>query len=139
MFSRQLFRPKLAYMMMTKNRMLVRPPIMRFFSTGAKAVSGHSETIIENTEFYTPSKSIDIEKGHFTVFDNKNIPTEMQGAPYEVKETVIKNSIGIITTFVIEGMVIPMMYIPSALFALNMFYQVSSLMSRAVDQVELMN
>lgn len=112
----------------------------RSFSGSIKQTSTDSETIVEQDNLYTPTKTIDISKGTFLVFDNRNTNGWYYGMPYDVKETIVKNSIGIIVTYLIEsGAIFPMLYIPTTFFAINMAYRVSSFMSKAVDHVELLN
>ena len=117
----------------------LRPAFSRYFSTGVRGTSGDSETIIEDQNYYSPTKTIDIGKGTFTVFDNTKVSKDQLVSPYEIKETALKNSLGIIVSMVIENSLIPMYYIPSTFFAINMLYRVSQYMTRAVNQVVLLN
>ena len=80
-----------------------RPGSIRYFTTGVKDVEDNTETIIEEQDYYTPTKTINIDKGSFTVFDNDFAKDRKYVAPYEIKETVAKNSIGIIATLYIEN------------------------------------
>ncbi|CAI2380689.1 unnamed protein product [Moneuplotes crassus] len=123
---------------LARNFTSMRPAFYRYFSTGIKGVSGNSETIIEDQYFYNPTKSIDIRGGTFTVFDNTKASEGQYVSPYEVKETITKNTIGIIVSMVIEHSLIPMYFIPSTYFAINMLYRVSQYMTRAVNQVVLL-
>ena len=115
-----------------------RPMAIRSFSTNIRGTEGESETIIDDHNYYSPTKTIDISSGSFTVFDNKEIGAGLLVSPYEVKETITKNSIGAIFSVIIENCLISMSYIPTTFFAINMFYQVASYMTRAVDQMVLL-
>ncbi len=114
-----------------------RPAFSRYFSTGINSSANDSETIIEDQHFYSPSKNIDISKGSFTVFDNTKLSKGQHVAPYEVKETIIKNSIGVFVTMIIDNAFFPMYFVPTTFFALNMVYRASQYMTRAVNQVSL--
>ena len=135
MLSKQLF---------SKHRLLVQSiskfsmPYRSFAST-VKTTDPNSETIVEQDDKYTPTKTIDVAKGTFLVFDNRKTSGNY-GMPYEVKEAIVKNSIGILVTYMIEsGGIFPMFYVPTTLFALNMAYRVAGYMSKAVDHMELLN
>mmetsp|Transcript_8064 Transcript_8064/g.9149 ORF Transcript_8064/g.9149 Transcript_8064/m.9149 type:complete len:141 (+) Transcript_8064:24-446(+) len=140
MFSKRLFARSM-YLQKAYSASLSRcfaPLGARAFSANLNASSG-SETVIEQQNFYTPTKAIDVEKGSFTVFDNTFHADWKFGAPYEVKETVLKNSIGIIVTLTLENGIMNMFFVPTTLFALRMFYMVAHYMSRAVNHIELLN
>ena len=139
MFSRQLVRQKMLYKLAFKNSLAVRPSAIRYFSSGVNNVENDTETIVEDQDYYTPTRKINIEKGTFTFFDNQNHNKEQMAAPYEVKETVIKNGIGMIVTCIVDSAMFPMSFVPTTLFALNMCYRVVNYMSKAVDHVDLMN
>ena len=131
MFSKQLLmRHKLA-----QNLYRSRPLISRF---GFCTKVPDSETVISEQDYYTPAKTIEMSNGKFLVFDNKTKGHWKYGAPYEVKETVVKNSIGIIAFYFIELHVAFMFYMPTAFFTLQMAYRVTNYMSRAVDYMELL-
>ena len=115
------------------------PAYTRLFASSVKVTSGKGETVIEQQNLYTPTKSINIEKGTFVIFDNTFTSSWKAGAPYEVKETVWKNSIAIIITLCLENGVMNMFFLPTTFFALNMFYRVSSFMTKAINHMELLN
>ena len=141
MFSKRIFM-KTKYLQRALQWRLSNPILntySRLFATNVRVASGQGETIVEQQNMYTPSKAIDIDKGTFVVFDNTFTSAWKTGAPYEIKETVWKNSIGIIVTLIIENGVFVMNFIPTTLFALNMFYRVASFMTRAVNHMELLN
>ena len=139
MFATRLFLKTKLYTNPSSFRILnsFKPLIARPFATNIKGLD--SQTIVEDEHYYTPSKTIDLETGKFLVFDNKDVKRSQYIAPYEVKETMVKNSIGVIVSFVVESNLIPLYYIPSAYFALNMVYRVCQYMTRAVDQMTLLS
>ena len=141
-----MFRTRLLFKTRCTSRMMSAKAISPFmpiwsrpFSTNIRGTQGEGETIIDDHNYYVPTKAIDISKGTFTVFNNKDVSAGLYTAPYEVKETMIKNSIGAVVMMVMENCFWTMYYIPPTLFALNMLYQVSSYMTRAVDKMVLLN
>ena len=141
MFSKRLFfkSKALAKLYTNKSVNVLRPSSVRWFTSNVKGMDEHSETVIEDHNFYSPVKEIKIGQGTLTVFDNTKVGDEHYIAPYEIKETVLKNSIGIVVTFMLELTMMPMYYIPTTLFATNMFYRVCLYMAKAVDQVVLLS
>ena len=133
MFSKQVFMKQRAMQAIFKQTSLVNK--LAYFST----TNAGAETVVNEQDFYSPTKEVNIAKGTYVIFDNKLKGGWKYGAPYEVKETVLKNSLGVIVTSVIEHNLLPMMYIPTTYFALNMLYRVASYMTRAIDHLELLN
>ena len=115
---------------------LYRSNWFRYFSS---TTSSATETIVDEQNLYTPAKDVDVSEGWITVFNNNKNRHELYKSPYEIKETVMKNSIGMICMSTFEAMGYCMYFVPTTLFALRMMYMIHHFMSRSINKMKVLD
>lgn len=117
----------------------------RFYATGAaqkaRITSPDDEySVFEEQAFYTPTRKVDFSSGRATIFYQDVTPNKMRYVPYEVKESTIKNWLGVVMMGALHYLLSPSPYLytfGSAIFSINWVYTVYSYMSNAVSRVDL--
>ena len=107
----------------------------RLFSSAAPSSSYES---FDDNIFYTPVRKVNFVNGRSTIFHQpQNLATSV---PWEVKETTVKNSLGVIGMVVIDYLFAPGtgLYTVGALtFGLNWIYRVYGYMGNAINRIDL--
>lgn len=90
--------------------------------------------------FYTPVRPVNFSNGRTTVFHQPTSPTEARYVPYEIKETTIKNFLGVFGFVIVDYLFMPgsSLYTYGAItMGLNWLYQVYGYMGNAITRIDL--
>ena len=96
----------------------------------------------EDITYYTPVRKVDFSSGRSVIFHEDNVKGEFRYVPYEVKESTLKNFLGVFGMNVIDYFFHPGIFVYSIGcigFAVNWIYRVYSYMGYAITKIELHN
>ena len=109
----------------------------RLYSTASQ--QSQYETFDDNI-FYTPVRRVDFSNGKSTIFHLSASPSQLRSVPWEVKETTVKNFLGVFGMVIVDYLFAPGagFYTAGALtFGLNWMYRVYSYMGNAITRIDL--
>lgn len=110
----------------------------RLYSTASQS-SQQYETFDDNI-FYTPVRRVDFSNGKSTIFHQTTSPSQFRSVPWEVKETTVKNFLGVFGMVIVDYLFAPGagLYTVGALtFGLNWMYRVYGYMGHAITRIDL--
>lgn len=115
---------------------LMRPSVgaMRLYSSTASY-----EAFDENI-FYTPIRPVRFENGRCTVFHQQTSPNEARFVPWELKETTVKNFLGVWGFVIVDYLFMPgsgLYTWGAAGFGLNWIYRLWGYMGHAITRIDL--
>ncbi len=114
-------------------------PRLRFFTTAA--TGGNYESFDDNI-FYSPLRKISFVDGKSTIF-NQEAPTphKLKYVPWEVKETTVKNFLGVVGFGIFDYLFHPgasIYTIGAFSLGVNWMYRVYGYMGNAIVKIELL-
>ena len=119
--------------------LLFRATLTRSFST--TAAGGNYESFDENI-FYTPVRRVAFTNGRANIFNNlAQSPNKLSYVPWEVKETTVKNFLGVIGMNIIDYLFhpyAPIYMVGAAYFGLNWMYRVYGYLGHAIEKIDLL-
>jgi hypothetical protein len=95
---------------------------------------------LEHAITYTPIHKLEFSEGKAVVFHQESTPTEIRYAPWEIKETTLKNFLGVGGFVVIDYLFAPgnMVYSLGVLyFTFNWLYRMYAFLGNAITKIEL--
>lgn len=119
---------------------LQRSQLLVGSSTAARLYSSAAYQQFDDNIFYTPVRPVKFQSGKSQVFAQNTSPSTPRYVPYEIKETTIKNFLGVMGTVIFDYLIAPGSgyYTVGALaFGLNWFYRVYGYMGSAITHIDL--
>jgi hypothetical protein len=111
----------------------------RLYSSAAAQGGSQYESFDDNI-FYTPVRKINFQNGRSVIFSQDSTPGKLRYVPWEVKETTLKNFLGVIGFSIIDYLFHPsaaLYSIGAFSFGLNWIYRVYQYMGHAITKIEL--
>ena len=111
----------------------------RLFST---ASSGANYEAFDENIFYSPVRKVSFSNGRATIFNNQAAsPNKLSFVPWEVKETTVKNFLGVIGMNILDYLFHPygsIYMVGTAYFGLNWMYRVYGYLGHAIERIDLL-
>ena len=118
---------------------LLTSPALRRFASQAAASSEYQA--YDDNIFYTPVRPIDFKEGKALIFNNEDLPkADIKYTPWELKETTLKNFLGVFGFVALDYLFHPASYIYHAGvigFGFNWINSMYSYMGHAIVKIEL--
>ena len=121
-----------------KSSVIVRSAAHRRLYSTATASSYES---FDDNIFYTPVRKVNFENGRAVIFNQSTSPSEVRYVPWEVKETTIKNFMGVMGFVIFDYLFAPgaaVYTLGAASFGLNWMYRVYGYLGNAIVRIELL-
>ena len=126
------------YSARVKSSIIVRSAAQRRLYSTASASSSYES--FDDNIFYTPIRKVNFESGRAIIYNQTSNPGEVRYVPWEVKETTIKNFMGVMGFVILDYLFAPVkaVYTLGAMsFGLNWMYRVYGYLGNAIVKIEV--